>query len=213
MQKIVSFGYDRSELPDHHLRGVKAVYKSNRAEILWTLDEIGRFEECAPEYVSRILIAATETGLRPGDLWHLSTFHIRKTPQGRRIEITTAKKRRRAVIPVTERMGRLIDATLIGRERLLTNSRGEVFATENGLGDVVAKWRDNLKIRKVLRLYDARGTAATRLLLAGAEIREIATAMGWSVKRANEVIEFYVAMHPDMTDQLLAKIESFERNM
>ncbi len=62
-----------------------------------------------------------------------------------------------------------------------------------------------------MRLYDARGTAAERLLRAGVTISEIATAMGWSVKKAAEVLENYAALHPDMTDALGSKIERLEK--
>ena len=64
----------------------------------------------------------------------------------------------------------------------------------------------HLVVRKLLdpgpelRLYDARGTAATRLLEAGADLKEIAVHMGWSIKHAADVIERYVALSPQMAD-------------
>lgn len=77
---------------------------------------------------------------------------------------------------------------------------------ENYLGDAVSTWRDKLKIRKDLRLYDARGTAATRLLMADATLKEIATAMGWSIKHAAQVIERYAALSPEMSDGVADKL-------
>lgn len=79
------------------------------------------------------------------------------------------------------------------------------------LGDAVSEWRDRLNIRKELRLYDARGTAATRLLEAGADLKEIATHMGWSLKHAAEVIERYVALSADMSDSLAEKLKTAEK--
>lgn len=47
----------------------------------------------------------------------------------------------------------------------------------------------------------ARGTAATRLFKADAELREIAILMGCSIKHAAEVIECYIALSLQMTDE------------
>ena len=65
-------------------------------------------------------------------------------------------------------------------------------------------------LRKDLRLYDARGTAATRRLKAGADLKEIATHMGCSIKHAAEVIERYVALSPNMTDGIAQKLREAE---
>lgn len=210
LQRIVGWAYDRTLLTAHHLRGIPSVYRSNRAEIVWTDEEVAAFVAGAPAHVGRILVAATETGLRPGDLRQLGHEHVHPTPHGRRLVVWTAKRRRLASIPVTAAMGALIDASPAGGPFLRTQS-GRPWTHENYLGDAVGRWRDALGLRKDLRLYDARGTAATRLLDAGAELREIATAMGWSMKQAAEVIERYAALHPRMSDGLLAKLERAER--
>lgn len=220
LQQIVAWAFDRGDLETNRLTRIKSTYRSNRADVLWTDAEIDAFVASAPPHVARILVAATETGLRPGDLRGLSRFHVQDTLAGRRIVLTAKKtERRRQVVsvPVTQRMAELIDATPTGETILLRGKRGRPYSHENYLGDAVSEWRDKINakaakdgraapIRPDLRLYDARGTAATRLLNAGAEIREIATAMGWSIKRATEIIERYVALHPDMTDALGAKI-------
>lgn len=205
--KVVAWLWNRGDLAEHRLRDIRNIYQAQRADIIWHDDEIEAFVTGAPDAVGRILIAATETGLRPGDLLTLSRFHIRATPAGRRIVLTTAKRKRMASIPVTARMGALIDATAAGHTILLCNQRGQPYRHQNYLGDAVSSWRDKLQLRKELRLYDARGTAATRLLAADASLKEIATAMSWSLQHAARMIETYVALHPDMTDQLGAKLE------
>ncbi|MEM1079246.1 MAG: tyrosine-type recombinase/integrase [Pseudomonadota bacterium] len=183
---------------------IKATYKADRAEIVWSDEEIEAFVKGAPEHVSRIVIAATETGFRPGDLHILSAFHVQKTSEGRRIVIRTSKRKRIAAVPVTDRMAELLDAQKA--ERILTTSQGQPWGNKNYLGDAVSTWRDRLELRTELRLQDCRGTAATRWLNHGLELREIATIMGWSIKHASEVIERYVALHPSMTDGVLRRI-------
>lgn len=213
LQRIIGFALDRSMIAQHHLRDIKSVYKANRSEIFWLPDEIAAFEKGAPEHVWRILAIALETGLRPGDLAALSREHIHRTPNGRRIVLWTNKGRRHrrlASIPVTDRMAALIDATPDDQNRLIVNKRGHPYHHENYLGDAVSSWRDSINLRRDLRLYDARGTAATRLLEAGADLKEIATHMGWSLKHAAEVIERYVALSPAMSDSLSAKLKRAE---
>lgn len=210
LQRIVGFAIDRNMIRTNHLRDIRSVYKSNRAEIFWLPDEVEAFAAGAPAHVWRILAIALETGLRPGDLAQLSREHIHRTPHGRRIVIWTQKRKRLASIPVTDRMAALIDSTPEAQTRLIVNKKGLPYQHENYLGDAVSEWRDQLKLRRELRLYDARGTAATRLLEAGADLKEIATHMGWSLKHASEVIERYVALSPAMSDSLAAKLRKAE---
>ncbi len=61
--------------------------------------------------------------------------------------------------------------------------------------------------RKELRFYDARGSAATRLVLAGASLGEVAACMGWSVKTAAQMIEVYATLDPGLADSVLVKLE------
>ncbi|WP_323035499.1 hypothetical protein [Pararhodobacter sp.] len=68
------------------------------------------------------------------------------------------------------------------------------------------RWRDKANPSKDLRLYDARGTAATRLLNSGLTLAEIANHMGWSVRYAANVIEHYARVSPDETDSVLVKL-------
>ncbi|SCY62069.1 tyrosine-type recombinase/integrase [Paracoccus tibetensis] len=210
LQRIVSFAIDRNMIRMNHLRDIRSVYKAQRAEIFWLPDEVDAFMGGTPAHVARILAIALETGLRPGDLVQLSREHVHRTPHGRRIVIWTQKRKRLASIPVTDRMAELIDATPADQARLIVNKRGQPYQHENYLGDAVSSWRDQLKLRRELRLYDARGTAATRLLEAGADLKEIATHMGWSLKHASEVIERYVALSPAMSDSLAEKLRKAE---
>jgi hypothetical protein len=75
-----------------------------------------------------------------------------------------------------------------------------------GWRNAVGEWRNRLKLLRALKLYDARATAATWLPEAGAELSEIATHMGWSIKHASDVTEHHAAVSPGMTESLGAKL-------
>jgi integrase len=205
---IISWALDRGHVKAHHLRHVTKLYSSDRSQIIWTDQEIATFAAGAPPYVARILIAATETGMRPGDLATLSRGHIQRSSAGRRILFKTGKKQRMASIPVTQAMGKLIDETPDHLNLILTGARGTPFKDPAKMGRYVSQWRDKLGLRPVIHLYDARGTAATRLLEANGSLQEIALAMGWSPQHTARMIEIYAKMNPDASDSLLAKLEA-----
>nr|WP_226898280.1 tyrosine-type recombinase/integrase [Mangrovicoccus algicola] len=198
------------------------LYSADRSDIIWTPAELDLFLHGdakrsigpAPRWLARLMITATETGLRPGDLHTLSLSHFQATGKGQRIVIRTAKRKRIVSIPVTPRMQAILDETPgdTPEGRILLNGRGQPYKSQNDMGQAVSRRRDECKIRetedvaKRPRLYDARGTAATRLFEADASLREIATHMGWSIQHAAKMIETYVALSPDAADGLLDKL-------
>jgi integrase len=206
LQRILSFGLDQGILQHHHLLKVRKKVKKNRAEIIWTPDEVDLFISKAPGYVGRILRVALETGLRPGDMQILKRSHIETTSNGNhRLLMRTRKSSGRnfASIPVTEGLAALIREIPEDQEHLIVASDGEPFRTSEALGSTVSHWRDQLGIRKQLRLYDARGTAVTRLVRAGCTLSELAAHMGWSLAHAAAMLERYAALDPDMSDGIL----------
>lgn len=157
LQRIIGFALDRSKPIHYRLQRIRSVYKSNRADIFWMPNA---FALGAPAAVARTLTAAAETGLRPGDLLMLCREHIHRTAHGRRIAIWTKKRKRLAPLPVTRCMAQVLDAMPEAQARIRVNQSGEPYQHEYYLGDAVSAWRDKLKIRKEIRLYDSRGTAA-----------------------------------------------------
>jgi hypothetical protein len=209
LTKIVAWAIDRRFITHHHLQRMNPRYTVDRSDIIWTDDEITAFVTVAPEWVSRVLIAATETGLRPGDLTLLSRGHVQSTTHGQRIFMRTAKRKKVVSIPVTQRMAELIEATPKTRLNILATSTGQPFKGTNYMMKSVREWRRKAGIREELHLHDARGTAATRLFRADASLREISMHMGWSVQHTAKMIEIYVQQNPaeHEADLLLLKLQ------
>uniref|UniRef100_UPI00404883C6 hypothetical protein n=1 Tax=Yoonia sp. TaxID=2212373 RepID=UPI00404883C6 len=116
-----------------------------------------------------------------------------------------------ASIPITRSLAALIDTLPDNQERIIVASDGANFNNPDSMGRAISKWRDILGIRKELRLYDARGTAVTRLVRAGCTLPELATHMGWSFQHAAQMLEKYAALDPDMADGIFEKVERRER--
>ena len=205
--RIVSGAHGRKILRTHQLLGVERVYRSDRADVVWSDADIEAFVQVAPPEVSAALIGASETGLRPGDLVKLSRAHVEATPRGRRIRLRTSKRGRTAAIPITQRMAEIIDRVPAGQILVYLSSHGQPW-DEKQLSKQVTVYRRKAGLNERLRLYDARGTACTRLLMAGATLQEIAVHMGWSVKTAAEMIEVYAALNPAVSDTILVRLEA-----
>lgn len=209
LRLIVGWAYDRGMVQQHHLRGGKRLYSSDRAAVIWLEAEVAAMEEGAPAWLSRALRGAVETGLRPGDLVKLTKANVQNTPLGRRVVIRTSKRQRPVAIPVTSPMACIIDSA----EMLLFPNEHGLPLSPGWLSKALVKWKRKLNLRDDLRLYDARGSACTRLMLAGLTIPEIALLMGWSVKTAASMLETYAALDPAMTDSALVKLESVKRSV
>lgn len=201
---------DASKLRTHYCADFRKVYEADRSEIVWTPAQREAVIAVAPEWVQRILTAACETGLRPGDLVRLTRGQIEATPQGRRIRVRTNKRKRTATIPVTPEMSAVLDATPPDRMMILTNAKGGPLNGRHA-NETLRYYRDKAGLTEealgyALRLQDCRGTAATRLLNSDLSLAEIASHMGWSVRYAAAVIEHYARVSPDETDAILVKL-------
>ena len=122
-----------------------------------------------------------------------------------RIELNTRKRDRVASIPVTSKMAEIIDSA--PGFLVLTAARDGAWTEEN-MSKSVKKAARNAEVREELRLYDARGSAVSRLVLSGVTVPELAIHMGWSPRTAAEMIERYAVLDPSMSDAVLAKLQS-----
>ncbi|MGY9045987.1 integrase [Puniceibacterium antarcticum] len=203
--RVLNWAVQEGKLAEHHCHKLHRLYEVDRSEIVWTPADREAFDAVAPEWARRILCAACETGLRPADLIKLTPAHVETTPQGRRLRVRTNKRKRLAHIPITPELAKVIDTTPSDRLLMLTNASGNAL-TPHRASEGVRQWRDKAKLSDELRLYDARGTAATRLLNAGLSLAEIANHMAWSIRYAANVIEHYARVSPDETDAVLVKL-------
>lgn len=213
LQILIGWAHDRGLITEHRLRGVKTaqLYESDRAEIVWTEADIDAFKQVAGAPVVRALVAAIETGLRPGDLITLSRAHVLPMPGGgRRIRIKTSKRKSWVSIPVTAEMGRIIDQTPADQALILTTARGRPWTVVRLSGQVGAAVKKAEGINKALRLYDARGTAATRLVRAGVDLAGIAAIMGWKPATVAHMLEIYAALEGCTSGEVLVQLEEYK---
>lgn len=117
-------------------------------------------------------------------------------------------------MPVTPALCALLDATPPDQLLLLVNSSGRPLSAR-AASDAIRRYRDKAGLGPnalgiALHLHDARGTAATRLLRAGARLNHIAAAFGVSLRTAHAWIERYAAASPDESDGLLRLLAEYD---
>jgi integrase len=211
--RILNWAVEEGKIKKHFCHRLPRLYSGDRSLIVWTPKDREILSEKAPGWVSRILEAGCETDLRASDLVKIDLEkHVEIAGGARRLKVKTAKRKRTAYIPVTERLAELIDQTPQGQQFLLVSETGRPLSAR-WASNKITEWR---RIAGVLpaedgrekTLSDTRGTAATRLLNAGLTLAEIANYMGWSVRYAAQVIEYYATVSPSESIAVLTKLQA-----
>lgn len=122
--RILNWAVEEGKLSEHHCHKLRQIYEVDRSDIVWTPADREASDSIAPEWVRRILCAACETGLRPADLIKLTPVPVEVTPKGRGLRVRTDKRGRKAHIPITPALARVIDSTPRDRLLILTNASG-----------------------------------------------------------------------------------------
>lgn len=191
LSRVLSWGENRRLLKINAASGIDDLYVNNRADVIWTAEEIAAFtaQAASPE-VGFILRLACLTGMRREDLARLEWGHCNDVA----IALPTGKSggRKNATVPLLAETKLLLaeiraQQALRGFElgRVLTNTRGKPW-TPSGLTHAVGGFVEGK------RLHDARGTFGTRLRLAGLTAPEIADVLGWEEKRVVRLLATYI---------------------
>lgn len=202
--RVLSFAIGEGRLQYNAVTDIPRLYKNDRSAIIWTADDIARFEKHASRELVWALKLACLTGLRKSDLLRLSWSHVGDLA----IEIRTGKSRNRktTLIPIYAELRALLAEIPKRSTTVLTNTKARSWA--GGFGSSLNKALKRARIDK--HLHDGRGTAATRMYLGGLTIREIAEIFTWSEDAVEEMINTYVKRDELLRDRIrrLDELES-----
>jgi integrase len=200
---ILSWALDRGLILANPCTRGGRLYRANRADKIWTQDDEAAFLRSAPAHFHLPLLLALWTGQRQGDLLRLSWSAY----DGTRIRLKQSKGGARVVIPV----GAPLKAALAAAKKygpiMLTNKAGRPW-TSHGFQ---ASWR--MAARKAgivgITFHDLRGTAVTRLAIAGCTEAEIATITGHSLRDVRSILDaHYLARDPALGENAIRKLEA-----
>jgi integrase len=202
LSRTLSWAFDRGlVLANPCTRGGR-LYHGSRRETVWTPADEAAFFERAPARLHLALLLALWTGQRQGDLLRLPWSAY----DGKHIRLRQSKGGVRVVIPV----GAPLKAALATAPKvspiILTNSDGKPWRSES------FRWAWNRACKAAgivgLTFHDLRGTAVTRLALAGATEAEIATITGHSLRSVRAILDtHYLARDPALAENAIAKLE------
>ncbi|MET3780151.1 integrase [Brevundimonas sp. 1080] len=198
LRRVLAFGMEEGLVENNPATSFKKLHNVNRAEQIVTDDELEAILSKATIRARHVIGLAAATGLRRGDLVDLKWDQVRDDF----LIVKTNKSGGRvtATVPLTPAARAIIEQLTQERREVIASGAipsAFVLTTERG-----GKWlpasvtqafiRAAAAAGVAKRLHDLRGTAATRLLLAGCTTFEVATIMGWEEKGVERILLRYV---------------------
>jgi len=202
LARVLSWAEDRGLVAANPRARGGRLYRGSRADKVWTADDETNFLAKAPSHPHLPLLLAIWTGQRPGDLLRLAWSAY----DGRTIRLRQSKTGARVVIPVGAPLKAMLDATPKRSTLVLVNSDGQPWSPDG----FRSSWRKACAAAGVIGVtfHDLRGTAVTRLALAGCSEMEIATLTGHSLRDVGAILDaHYLNRDPALAENAVRKLE------
>ncbi|MBO0754267.1 MAG: tyrosine-type recombinase/integrase [Bradyrhizobiaceae bacterium] len=205
--RVLSFAKDRGMIAVNVCERGGRLYEADRTEIIWTADDIKKFCAVASGPLKFALLLALWTGQRQADLIRLTWMQYGDA----KIRLQQGKGKKRVTIPVGEYLKAVLDAHRPEKPEgaILRNTYGKPwtidgFKTSWGKAVVRAGLAD-----KDLHFHDLRGTAVTRLAIAGCTVTEIAAITGHSLQDIEAILDaHYLGGKVELAEQAIIKLNA-----
>lgn len=204
LSALLSFAAGEGLIQANPCKGseIPRLYDSDRADKIWTQDELNTLRKHASTDVFRAAQLGALTGLRQSDLLSLTWPQVTDLA----IERPTRKSRRRkkrpkiALVPLYGELRAFLSTLPRTGQTVLTNTRGKQWRAFG------SSWNKAMHAAGLhdrdLHFHDLRGTAATRMFMANLTIREIAEILAWSEDRVERLIDRYVKRDEILRDRI-----------
>jgi integrase len=212
LARILSVAKDRGKISVNQCEKGGRVYSSNRAHIIWDAADIEQFCRTASPVLQAALLLALWTGQRLGDLLTLTWSAY----DGAYIRLQQNKGKRkgkpgpRVTIPVSKVLKAALDKAKQSActTTILRTSRGTPW-TEDGFQTSWGKAFKRSGLAPGLHFHDFRGTAVTRLALAGCTVPQIAAITGHSLKDVEAILNaHYLGGRIQLAEQAIEKLDA-----
>ena len=203
LARILSWALDRGLVAANPCARGGRLYRGSRAEKVWTADDESVFVARAPAHLHLALMLALWTGQRQGDLLRLAWSSY----DGTHIRLRQSKTGRRVVIRVGAPLKAMLDATPRRSPIMLTSTHGQPWTTNS----FQVAWSRACKATGIVGVtfHDLRGTAVTRLAIAGCTESEIVTITGHSLRGARAILDtHYLNRDPALGESAITKLET-----
>jgi len=203
LARVLSWAKNRGLITANPCERGGRLYRASRADKVWTDDDEDVFYRNAPRHLHLPLLMALWTGQCEGDLLRLTW----PCYDGARIRLQQSKTGARVVVPVGAPLKSALDLVRASAGCILLNSRGKPW-DEHGFRSSFNKARKRAGIEGVT-FNDLRGTAVTRLAIAGCTEAEIATITGHSTRDVRSILDAHY-LHRDrvLGENAIKKLEA-----
>jgi integrase len=183
-------------------------YKNDRSDIIWLPEHIEVFMQAASPEMQFAMVLALHTGQRQADILRMAWSQY----DGTCITLRQGKARRLDRVPPPIRIPctKALKATLDAAQRrgavMLTTKTGRSFKKRY----FAEQWEATCKAAEIaeLRFHDLRGTTVTMLAEAGCTLPEIVSITGHTLRRAQDILEKYLARTSKLAESAIAKFEN-----
>lgn len=218
LARVFSIAKDRGLILTNPCERGGRLYEADRADMIWSVEQLKAIVAAASQEIGLAVLMALWTGQREGDLLKLTWSQY----DGQFIRLKQSKTGKRVRIPVGEALRAKLDelrAEAMDSEQkvvghILVSSRGTSWSEDGFRSSWAATYeRAGLPMEEGarLRFHDLRGTAVTRLALAGCSTSEIASFTGHSLKNVEEILDaHYLGGRFELAEQALFKLETHQ---
>lgn len=203
LARVLSVAKDRGRIAVNVCERGGRLYTADRAEKIWTEEDVAAVLAIASHPLRMALIMALWTGQREGDLLRAPWTCY----DGKRLKMRQGKTGARVNIPAGAPLKEMLAAEEKKSTTILTNTRGRAW-TEDGFR---ASWGAMCKKAGIVGLtfHDIRGTAVTRLAIAGCTVTQIASITGHSLKDVEAILDaHYLGGRVELAEQAMEKLEA-----
>ena len=207
LARVLSVAKDRGRIARNVCERGGRLYEADRAEKIWSADSIRAFCAVASTELQAALLLALWTGQRQGDLLRLTWTAY----DGTHIRLRQGKTGKRVTIPVGAPLKTALDiAKAVERKTttILANTRGKPW-TADGFRTSWGKAFSRAGLVDDLHFHDLRGTAVTRLALAGCTVPQIAAITGHSLKDVEGILDaHYLGGAVELAEAAIVKLNA-----
>ncbi|MGU3496379.1 tyrosine-type recombinase/integrase [Xanthobacteraceae bacterium A53D] len=204
LARICSVALDRGRIDSNPCERGGRIYKADRSDRVWSDEDEANFLQHAPPHLHLAILLAIWTGQRQGDLLKLAWSNY----DGQFLRLRQSKTGVRVKIPVGEKLKAALEAEK-ARKRgalILLTMEGQPWSE----GGFRASWRKACAKAGVagVTFHDLRGTAVTRLAIAGSTVPEIASFTGHSLGDVEAILDaHYLSRNAGLAESAVVKLE------
>jgi|tagenome__1003787_1003787.scaffolds.fasta_scaffold20920886_2 integrase len=208
LARVLSWAAKDGPLKVNVLDGFERAYSSDRSEIIWLPEQVEAFLAVASPEMQLAMALALHTGQRQGDIRKLAWSAY----DGRSICLRQGKANRLGNIasvtrvPCTKALKITLDSAPRRAAVILTTKTGRAYQKRY----FAEQWEGTCNAAGItdLHFHDLRGTTVTMLFRAGCNIGEIVAITGHSLRRAQEILDKYLARTSQLAESAIAKFEN-----